>query len=81
MIATTTTSKLLDKQMPQTLTKAMVITNEIEHASDWKYIGSDIGIAIAWVMTSPNKRDMTCDEDDHVYVQIAFKNKKSPSEE
>jgi hypothetical protein len=47
MIATTTTSKLLDKQMPQTLTKAMVITNEIEHASDWKYIGSDIGIAIA----------------------------------
>ncbi len=52
----------------------MVITNEIEHTSDWKYIGSDIGIAIAWVMTSPNKRDMTCDEDDHVYVQIAWTN-------
>jgi hypothetical protein len=47
MIATTTSSKLLDKQMPKTLTKALVITNQIEHTSDWKYIGSDIGIAIA----------------------------------
>ncbi len=56
MIATTTSSKLLDKQMPKTLTKALVITNQIEHTSDWKYIGSDIGIAIAWVMTSPNKK-------------------------
>ena len=73
MIATTTNSKLLDKQMPKTLTKAMVITNQIENTSDWKYIGSDIGIAIAWVMTNPNKRDMTCDEDDHGYAPRALK--------
>ena len=65
MIATTTNSKLLDKQMPKTLTKAMVITNQIENTTDWICIGSDIGIAIAWVMKSPNKRDMKCDEDDH----------------
>ena len=41
--------------MPKTLTKVEVIANQIENTNDWKYIGSDIGIAIAWVMKSANK--------------------------
>ena len=68
--------------MPKTLTKVVVITNQIENANDWNYIGSDNGIAIAWVMKSANKRDMTCDKDDHVYAPRALKtNQTSPSQE
>jgi hypothetical protein len=33
--------------MPKTLAKVMVISNQIEKTNGWKYIGSDIGIAIA----------------------------------
>ena len=68
--------------MPKTLTQVVVITNQLENTNDWNYIGSDIGIAIAWVMKSANKRDMTCDEDDHVHAPRAVKtNINSPSEE
>ena len=58
----------------------MVNTNQIEHTNDWEYIGSDIGIAIAWVMKSANKEDMKCDEDDHVHAPRALNN-KSPIED
>jgi hypothetical protein len=37
----------------------MVIINQIENNNDWEYIGSDIGIAIACVMKSRKKRDIT----------------------
>ena len=60
----------------------MVIISQIENNNDWEYIGTDIGIAIACVMKSAKKRDMTCNEDDHVYSPIALKtNENSPSEE
>ena len=68
--------------MPKTLAKVVVITNQIGNTNDWKYIGSDIGIIIAWVMKSAKKRDMKWDEEDHVYAPRALNtNKKSPSEE
>jgi hypothetical protein len=54
----------------------MVISNQIEKTNGWKYIGSDIGIAIAWVMKSAKNRDMTCDEDDHVYAPRALNKHK-----
>ena len=41
--------------MPKTLAKVMVITNQVENTNDWKYIGSDIGSAIACVKKSANK--------------------------
>jgi hypothetical protein len=72
----------MPKTLTKTLPKVMVIANQIENTSGWKYIGSDIGIAIAWVMKSAHKRDMTCDEDDHGYAPRALKtNKNSPSSE
>jgi hypothetical protein len=37
----------------------MVINNPIESHNDWEYIDSDIGIAIACVMKSGKKRDIT----------------------
>ena len=45
----------------------LVITNQIESTNDWKYSdsGTDIGIAIAWVMKSDNTTGMKCDEDEH----------------
>ena len=50
----------------------MVINNPIESHNDWEYIDSDIGIAIACVMKSGKKRDITWDEDDHVYAPRAL---------
>ena len=52
-----------------------VITNQIESTGDCKSIGSvtGIGIAIAWVMKSGNKRDMTCDDNAHFCVTRAKK--------
>ena len=43
----------------------LIITDQIESTNDWKYSdsGTDIGIAIAWVMKSGNKRHVKCDED------------------
>ena len=55
----------------------MVITNPMENIHDWAYMGSDIGIAIACVMKSAKKRDMICDEDDHVYSPVALKTNKT----
>ena len=56
----------------------MVIINQIENNNDWEYIGSDI----ACVMKSGKKRDITWDEDDHVYAPRALNTKKtSPSED
>ena len=45
--------------------RVLVIPNQIESTNDWKYSdsGTDIGIAIAWVMKSDNKSGMKCDED------------------
>jgi hypothetical protein len=37
----------------------MVITNQIEKNDDWEYIDSDIGIAIACVMESGKKQNIT----------------------
>ena len=43
----------------------LVIINQIESTNDRKYSdnGTDIGIAIAWVMKSGNQGDAKCDED------------------
>ena len=54
----------------------LAISNQIESIIDWKYIGNGIGIAIAWVMKSGNKRDMKCDEDDHFDFPKSIKNKQ-----
>ena len=60
----------------------MVINNQMENTHDWAYMDSGIGIAIVCVMKSAKKRDMTRDEDDHVYAHRALDtNKESPSEE
>ncbi len=55
----------------------MVIINQIENNNDWEYIGSDIGIAIACVMKSRKKRDITWDEHDHVYAPRALNTNKN----
>ena len=55
----------------------MVIINQIENNNDWEFIGSGIGIAIACVMKSGKKRDITWDEDDHVYAPRALNTNKN----
>ena len=57
----------------------MVIKNQNESTNNWKYIGSDTGIgnALAWMMKHGNKRDMKCDEDNHVYVPEALQTNKT----
>ncbi len=55
----------------------MVIINQIENNNDWEYIGSDIGIAIACVMNSGKKRDITWYEDDHVDAPRALNTNKN----
>ncbi len=59
----------------------MVIINQIENDNDWEYIGSDIGIAIACVMKRGKKRNITWDEEDHVYAPRALNKQKSLSED
>ena len=55
----------------------MVIINQIKDNNGWEYIGSDIGIAIACVMKSGKKRDITWDEDDQVYAPRALNTNKN----
>ncbi len=55
----------------------MVITNQIEKNDDWEYIDSDIGIAIACVMESGKKQNITWDEEDHVYAPRALNTNKN----